>query len=98
MEAQRPEEQGEPAGEVHYVEVNDTVGVTDSHVVDGFGDGGETIVTGGDGHDTSVEADPAGPVTVRLGRKPSRTSQSSGRRNSSCSASIKMAHSGTRRS
>ncbi|MFM9540074.1 hypothetical protein [Streptomyces turgidiscabies] len=71
MEAQRPEEQGELAGEVHYVEVNDTVGVTESHVVDGFGEGGETIVTGGDGHDTSVEADPAGPVTVRVGRKPS---------------------------
>lgn len=72
MEAQRPEEQGEPAGEVHYVEVNDTVGVTESHVVDGFGEGGETIVTGGDGHDTLVEADPAGPVTVRVGRKPSK--------------------------
>lgn len=71
MEAEKPEEQGEPAGDVHYVNADDTVSVTESHVVDGFGEGGDTIVTGGDGHDTSVQADPAGPVDVRVGRRPS---------------------------
>ncbi|MDH6435945.1 hypothetical protein M2158_004485 [Streptomyces sp. SAI-144] len=72
MEAQKPEEQDEPPGEVHFVYADDTVGVTESHVVDGFGEGGETIVTGGDGHDTSVQADPAGSAEVRVGRRPSK--------------------------
>jgi hypothetical protein len=72
MQAEGPEEQGEPAGEVRHIQVHDTVGVTESHVVDGSGEGGETIVTGGDGHDTRVEADPAGPVTVRVGSRPSK--------------------------
>ncbi|WP_055531809.1 hypothetical protein [Streptomyces graminilatus] len=73
MEARKSAEPDEPVGEVHHVYADDTVNVTESHVVDGVGEGGERIVTGGDGHDTSVQSDPAGRVEVRVGRSPSKS-------------------------